>query len=71
MEFLRAYRDAVQEIVDELWSLKKTPSKATLHRAYYDRLGVEVSEHTTSPRSTRGLEKSLERRRAMLVRGLC
>jgi len=38
IEFLKAYRGAVQEIVDELWSLKKTPSKATLHRAYYDRL---------------------------------
>jgi putative transposase len=35
---LEAYRDAVQEIVDELWSLKKTPSKATLHEIYYDRL---------------------------------
>jgi putative transposase len=38
IEFLKAYRDAVQEVVDELWSLRKTPSKATLHRAYYDRL---------------------------------
>jgi putative transposase len=35
---LKAYRGAVQEVVDELWSLKKTPSKATLHRAYYNRL---------------------------------
>jgi hypothetical protein len=38
IEFLRMYRDAVQEIVNELWRLRKTPSKATLHRAYYDRL---------------------------------
>jgi len=38
VQFLRMYRDAVQEIVDELWRLGKTPSKATLHRAYYDRL---------------------------------
>ena len=38
IEFLRAYRDAVQEIVNELWCLKKTPSKATLHEIYYDRL---------------------------------
>jgi len=38
IQFLRAYRGAVQEIVNELWCLKKTPSKATLHRAYYDRL---------------------------------
>jgi putative transposase len=35
---LKAYRGAVQEVVDELWSLKKTPSKSTLHRAYYNRL---------------------------------
>jgi putative transposase len=38
IQFLRAYRGAVQEIVNELWRLKKTPSKATLHKAYYDRL---------------------------------
>jgi putative transposase len=38
IEFLKAYRDAVQEIVNELWRLRKTPSKATLHEIYYDRL---------------------------------
>jgi putative transposase len=38
VQFLRAYRGAVQEIVNELWCLKKTPSKATLHEIYYDRL---------------------------------
>jgi len=38
VQFLRAYRDAVQEIVNELWRLEKAPSKATLHRAYYDKL---------------------------------
>ena len=38
IKFLRAYRDAVQEIVDELWRLRKTPSKATLHEIYYERL---------------------------------
>jgi len=38
VQFLRAYRGAVQEIVDELWPLRKTPSKATLHRAYYNKL---------------------------------
>ena len=38
VQFLKAYRDAVQEIVDELWRLRKTPSKATLHEIYYDRL---------------------------------
>jgi putative transposase len=36
--FLKAYRDVVQEIVNELWRLRKTPSKATLHEIYYDRL---------------------------------
>ena len=38
IQFLKAYRDAVQEIVDELWRLGKTSSKATLHDIYYDRL---------------------------------
>jgi putative transposase len=38
IQFLKAYRGAVQEIVNELWGLKKTPSKATLHKIYYDRL---------------------------------
>jgi len=38
VQFLRMYRDAVQEIVNELWRLKKTPSKATLHKAYYNKL---------------------------------
>jgi len=38
VQFLRMYRDAVQEIVNELWRLGKTPSKATLHEIYYDRL---------------------------------
>jgi ABC-type uncharacterized transport system auxiliary subunit len=27
IEFLKAYRDAVQEIVNELWRLGKTPLK--------------------------------------------
>jgi hypothetical protein len=40
---LRAYRGAVQEIVDELWRLRKTPSKATLHKIYYDRLRMSVA----------------------------
>ena len=35
---MRAYRDAIQEIVDKLWRLRKTPSKAALHRAHYNRL---------------------------------
>jgi putative transposase len=38
IEFLKAYRNAVQEIVNELWSLRRTPSKAMLHKAYYERL---------------------------------
>jgi len=37
VQFLKAYRGAVQEIVDELRHLY-TPSKATLHRTYYDKL---------------------------------
>jgi putative transposase len=38
VQFLRAYRDAVQEIVNELWGLRKAPSRTTLHRVYYERL---------------------------------
>jgi putative transposase len=38
VQFLKAYRGAVQEIVNELWRLRKTPSKATLHEIYYNRL---------------------------------
>ena len=38
VQFLKAYRDAVQEIVNELWRLRKTPSKATLHEIYYNKL---------------------------------
>jgi putative transposase len=38
VQFLRAYRGAVQEIVNELWGLERAPSKATLHRAYYEKL---------------------------------
>jgi putative transposase len=38
IQFLKAHRDAVQEIVDELWCLGKTFSKATLHEIYYNKL---------------------------------
>jgi putative transposase len=38
IKFLKAYRDAIQGIVNELWRLRKTPSKATLHKVYYNKL---------------------------------
>ena len=38
LSFLRAYRDAVQYIIDEIWSLGKIPSVKDLHRMYYKTL---------------------------------
>jgi len=38
LEFLRAYRDVVQYIVDEIWGLKKVPSVKKLHEMFYNRL---------------------------------
>jgi len=40
LEFLRAYRDAVQLIVDEVWGLEKIPSKKKLHEMFYGKLRV-------------------------------
>ena len=38
VEFLRAYRDAVQCIIDEVWGLEKVPSRRKLHKAFYGKL---------------------------------
>jgi len=38
VEFLRAYRDAVQLVVNEIWNLDRIPSNKTLHRTFYSRL---------------------------------
>jgi len=38
VEFLRAYRDAVQLVVDEVWRLDKIPSMNKLHAVFYDNL---------------------------------
>jgi putative transposase len=38
VEFLRAYRDAVQLVVNEIWNLDRTPSNKTLHKIFYSRL---------------------------------
>ena len=38
VEFLRAYRDAVQLVVNEIWSLSRVPSEKTLHKMFYSRL---------------------------------
>jgi len=38
VEFLRAYRDAVQLVVNEIWNLDRIPSNKTLHRIFYSRL---------------------------------
>ena len=38
LEFLRAYRDAVQLVVDEIWGLEKIPSVRKLHEMFYNKL---------------------------------
>ena len=38
VQFLKAYRDAVQYVVDRVWSLKKTPSTKQLHKMFYNEL---------------------------------
>ncbi len=38
VELLKAYRGAVQLVVDEIWSLDRIPSNKTLHRVFYSRL---------------------------------
>ena len=38
VEFLKAYRDAVQLVVNEIWNLDRIPSNKTLHRIFYSRL---------------------------------
>jgi len=38
LEFLRAYRDAVQLAIDEVWGLEEVPSRKKLHEAFYDKL---------------------------------
>ncbi len=38
IEFLKIYRDAVQIVVNELWSLNTKLSKEKLREAFYDRL---------------------------------
>ncbi|MEM4827498.1 MAG: hypothetical protein QXK07_05600 [Desulfurococcaceae archaeon] len=38
VEFLKLYRDAVQFVVNKLWSLNKVPSISTLHEMFYNEL---------------------------------
>jgi putative transposase len=38
VELLKAYRGAVQLVVDEIWGLDGIPSNKTLHRVFYSRL---------------------------------
>jgi predicted site-specific integrase-resolvase len=38
VEFLRAYRDSVQLVVDGIWGLSQVPSEKKLHKQYYSRL---------------------------------
>jgi ubiquinone/menaquinone biosynthesis C-methylase UbiE len=56
-EFLRVYRDAVQLVVNELWSLNAKVSRKKLHKMFYDKLRKWVSEHTTLRRYTSTLRE--------------
>jgi len=38
LQFLRAYRDAVQYVVDRIWSMERTPSTKQLHKIFYSEL---------------------------------
>jgi putative transposase len=38
IQFLKAYRDAVQYIVDRIWSLDYVPSEESLHKMFYSEL---------------------------------
>ncbi|MCC6014851.1 MAG: hypothetical protein LM564_04005 [Desulfurococcaceae archaeon] len=49
LEFLRAYRDSVQQVVDGIWGLSQVPSEKTLHRVFYGRLrGLGFRAHHVS-----------------------
>jgi putative transposase len=49
LEFLRAYRDAVQLVVDGIWGLDRVPSERTLHRTFYSGLrGLGFRAHHVS-----------------------
>jgi putative transposase len=38
IQFLKAYRDAVQYVVDSIWSLERPPSTKQLHKMFYNEL---------------------------------
>ena len=49
LEFLRAYRDAVQLVVDGIWGLSQVPSERSLHRTFYSGLrGLGFRAHHVS-----------------------
>ncbi|MCC6015253.1 MAG: IS200/IS605 family accessory protein TnpB-related protein [Desulfurococcaceae archaeon] len=49
VEFLRAYRDSVQLVVDGIWGLDRVPSERTLHRTFYSGLrGLGFRAHHVS-----------------------
>jgi len=49
LEFLKAYRDVVQLVIDEIWGLDKTPSKKRLYRMFYSKLrGLDFRAHHIS-----------------------
>jgi len=49
LEFLKAYKNAVQYVVDGIWGLDKVPSRRKLHEIFYDRLaGLGFRAHHAS-----------------------
>ena len=52
LEFLRLYRDAVQLVVDKIWSIDEKLSWKKLHRLFYNDLVSMGLEHTTLRRYT-------------------
>jgi hypothetical protein len=49
VEFLRAYRDSVQLVVDGVWDLGQVPSERKLHKQYYSQLrGLGFRVHHVS-----------------------
>jgi hypothetical protein len=42
IEFLKAYGDVVQEIINELWGLKRAPSKAAPPQNVMREIGLNI-----------------------------
>jgi hypothetical protein len=45
LAFLKAYRDAVQHVVDMIWGMERVPSVKRLHEMFYKKLRAWGSAH--------------------------